>query len=138
MSKSDTPTEREWLEGIHPDDPRLPSDTKQLSDEIYKHMYALFSMEEVKPDELDYRYNQVMNIMEDRLKESDTKARKEAYSLGFETAKKTYTYKMVPCTQLLKVYQDIAIAYQQSTGIEYDLFIGWLHDKAEGFKEAEL
>ena len=62
---------------------------------------------------------------------SEAQARKEAYSLGFETAKKIYMYKMVPRPRLLRIYGEIATAYKQTTGIESDLFIEWLEDKQE-------
>lgn len=64
-------------------------------------------------------------------------ARKQAYSLGFDTAKKTYMHKMVRRNELLRVYAEIAIAYKQTTGVESDLFIEYLNDKSENQLRAE-
>jgi len=81
------------------------------------------------PDAIDRLHTELQAHIEQKVAEANKNARKEAYSLGFETAKKTYTYKMIPVSKVNNIYKEIAVAYQQTTGEEKCLFTDWLNDK---------
>lgn len=42
----------------------MQSNTDKAGDAIYKQMYALYSSDDIKPIELDFRYREVMNQVE--------------------------------------------------------------------------
>jgi len=66
--------------------------------------------------------------VKDRILRIVLSARKEGYTLGFNTAKKVYSRKLI---NRKEAYSDILTGYRQSTGISDDLFTKFLEEKGE-------
>lgn len=73
----------------------------------------------------------VMSLIKASNEKTAREARIEAYSAGYRVAKDVYTRKMIPRSQLRAVYKDIALTFQQTTGIKKSIFIDFLNEKAD-------
>ena len=84
------------------------------------------------PDTIEMLYieSSAIGLVEfrNRVEKLIKEERKKAYSVGFEVAKKNYTYKMITKGTLPKVYENIATTYYQLTGYK-DIFYDYLKDE---------